>query len=64
MPRYGVVRYEPASALLIYQILLEELELVEILFIATEKGDISALVVTDWFDLLRESLGFSNQRSV
>lgn len=44
--------------------LLEELELVEILFVATEKGDIPASVVIDWFDLLRDSLCFSNQRSV
>jgi len=44
--------------------LLEELELVEILFIVTQKGDISGAVIVDWFELLRESLCFSNQRSV
>lgn len=46
------------------QMLLEELELVEILFIVVQKGDVSAVVVVDWFELLRDSLCFSNQRSV
>jgi hypothetical protein len=34
------------------------------LFIVTQKGDLPAAVMINWFDLLRESQCFSNQRSV
>ena len=46
------------------QMLLEELELAEILFIVTQRGDTPSAVVVDWFEILRDSLCFLNQRCV
>jgi hypothetical protein len=43
---------------------MEEHELLEILFLATKSGNISAPVLNAWFSLLRDSLFFSNQRNV
>ena len=44
--------------------LLEEHQLVEIVFLATEERTVSSEVVTAWFSLVRDTLFFSNQRNV
>jgi hypothetical protein len=46
------------------QILLEEHELLEIFFQVTANGNVSSQIVTAWFDLLKDTLFFSNQRNV
>ena len=46
------------------QILLEQHQLLEILFLVTSTGTVSSQVVTSWFDLLKDTLLFSNQRNV
>jgi Nucleoporin subcomplex protein binding to Pom34 len=46
------------------QILLEEYELLEIFFLVTANENVSSQIVTAWFDLLNDTLFFSNQRNV
>jgi len=38
--------------------------LLEIVFLATEEGNVTSETVTAWFSLLRDTLFFSNQRNV